>query len=80
MRKNSFGCRVSCTGLNADVSFSERSVEDISKDAAVIKDSRVFSQIIKEYTMYKRTFVKNDKFNSTSPNLGKQLSTCLKSI
>ena len=72
MRKDPFGCRVSCTGLYADIWFHERSVEDISKDRAVIKDSRVFSQLINDYIAYKRAFVKNDKFNSTSPSLGKQ--------
>ena len=67
MRKDSFGCRVSCTGLNADVSISE----DTSKDGAMIQDSKVFSQLIKEYNAYKSAFVKNLKFNSTSLNLGK---------
>ena len=71
MRKDSFGCRVSCTGLNADVSFSEGNPEDAAKDGAMIEDSKVFSQLINDYNAYKSAFVKNIKFNSTSPTLGK---------
>ena len=62
---------MSCTGLNADVSISEGNPEDTSKDGAMIQDSKVFSQLIEEYTAYKSAFVKNLKFNSTSLNLGK---------
>ena len=76
IRKDPFGCRVSCTGLYADVSFSEGNPEDTTKDGAMIQDSKVFSQLIQDYKAYKSTFVKNVKFNSTSLNLGINNSIC----
>ena len=79
MKKDPFGCRVSCTGLYAGVSFSEGNPEDTTKDGAMIQDSKVFSQLIQDYKAYKSTFVKNVKFNSTSPNLGinMQFNLCI---
>ena len=74
MRKDLFGCSVSCTGLYADVSFSKGNLEDTTLDGAMIQDSKVFSQLIQDYKTYKSTFVKNVKFNSTSPNLGNNSS------
>ena len=71
IKKDDFGCRVSCTGLYAGVTFSEGNPEDATKDGALIQDSKVFSQLIKDYKAYKSTFLTNVKFNSTSPNLGK---------
>ena len=71
LRKDSFGCRVSCRGLNADVSFFKESpAEDTTKDGDIIQDAVVFSQLIQDYRAYKSTFWRNIKFNSTSPTLG----------
>ena len=70
MRKDSFGCRVSCNSLNADVSFSEGNLGDTTKDGSTIEDSEVFSKLIKDYKAYKSAFLKNVKFNPTSQNLG----------
>ena len=70
MRKNHFGCRVSCTGLYADISHDEGNPDDASKDGAMVLDSEVFSQLKKDYQTYKSKFVKNLKFNATSPTLG----------
>ena len=70
MREDLFGCRVSCNGLYADVSFSEGNPQDTTKDGSMIEDSKVFSKLIKDYKAYKSAFLKNVKFNSTSPNLG----------
>ena len=70
MRKDLFGCSVSCTGLYADVSFSKGNLEDTTLDGAMIQDSKVFSQLIHDYKAYKSTFVKNVMFNSESPKLG----------
>ena len=70
MRKDNFGCRVSCTGLNAEISHLEGNPEDVTEDGAMIVDSEVFSQLRKDYEAYKGNFVRNIKFNATSPNLG----------
>ena len=70
MRKDLFGCSVSCTGLYADVSFSKGNLEDTTLDGAMIQDSKVFSQLILDYKAYKSAFVKNVMFNSESPKLG----------
>ena len=70
MRKDNFGCRVSCTGLNAEISHLEGNPEDVTEDGAMIVDSEVFSQLRKDYEAYKSNFVRNIKFNATSPNLG----------
>ena len=70
MRKNNFGCRVSCTGLFADVAFKKGNPNDATEDDAVILDSEVFSDLMKDYQIYKRKFVRNLMFNSTSPTLG----------
>ena len=75
LRKDSFGCRASCTGLNADVSFVKESpAEDTTKDGDIIQDAEVFSQLIQDYRTYKSTFWRNIKFNSTSPTLGTFIS------
>ena len=75
LRKDSFGCRVSCRGLNADVSFFKESpAEDTTKDGDIIQDAEVFSQLIQDYRAYKSTFWRNIKFNSTSPTLGTYIS------
>ena len=70
MKKNNFGCRVSCTGLFADVSFKKGNPNDATEDDAVILDSEVFSDLMKDYQIYKRKSVRNMMFNSTSPTLG----------
>ena len=70
MRRNLFGCRVSCTGLYADISHGEGNPDDASKDGAMVLDSEVFSQLKKDYQAYKSKFVKNLRFNATSPTLG----------
>ena len=67
---NNFGCRVSCTGLFADVSHMEGNIDDVSKDGATIMDSEVFSELISDYHVYKSNFVQNIKFNATSPTGG----------
>ena len=67
---NNFGCRVSCTGLFADVSHMEGNIDDVSKDGATIMDSEVFSELISDYHVYKSNFVQNIKFNATSPTAG----------
>ena len=71
IRKNSFGCRVSCTGLNADVSYSKGNPEDTTMDEEdKILDIEVFSKLTKDYKDFKSKFVRNIIFNSTSPSLG----------
>ena len=75
IKKDAFGCRVSCTGLYAGVTFSEGNPKEKTKDGALIQDSKVFSQLIKDYKSYKSTFLRNVKFNSTSPNLGKYMKS-----
>ena len=75
MRKDNFGCRVSCTGLNAEISHLEGNPEDVAEDGAMIVDSEVFSQLRKDYEAYKGKFVQNIKFNAKSPNLGKNCRT-----
>ena len=67
---NNFGCRVSCTGLFADVSHMEGNIDDVSKDGATIMDLEVFSELISDYQVYKSKFVQNIKFNATSPTAG----------
>ena len=71
LRTESFGCCVSCTGLYADVSYTEGNPEDETKDGAMILDSEVFSNLIKDYTTFKSNFARNVKFDSTNPSLGK---------
>ena len=71
MRKKNFGCRISCTGLDAEISHLEGNPEDVAEDGATILDSEVFSQLRKEYQAYKSKLVRNIKFNTTSPTLGK---------
>ena len=68
MRKNHFGCYVSCTGLYADISHNEGNPDDSSR--AKILDSEVFPQLKKDCQAYKSKFVENLKFNATSPTLG----------
>ena len=70
LRKKDFGCRVSCTGLFADVVHIEGNLDDATKDGATILDSEVFSELIADYQVYKRNFVRNIKFNATSPTAG----------
>ena len=67
---NNFGCRVSCTGLFADVSHMEGNIDDVSKDGATIMDSEVFSELISDYHVYKSNFVQNIKFKATSLTSG----------
>ena len=75
LKKKDFGCRVSCTGLFADVSHIEGNPDEITKDGATTLDSEVFSQLRKDYQAYKGKFVQNIKFNAKSPNLGKNCKT-----
>ena len=50
MRKDSFGCLVSCTGLYADVSYSKGNPEETTMDEEdMILDTEVFSQLTKDY-------------------------------
>ena len=71
MKKDPFGCRVSCTGLYADVSFSKGNPEDTTLDEEdLIMDTNVFSKLIKDYKDFKQKFARNLIFNSTSPGLG----------
>ena len=70
LRTESFGCRVSCTGLYADLSYSEGNPQDETKDGAMILDPEVFSKLIRDYKIFKNNFAKNVKFDSTSPDLG----------
>ena len=65
-----FGCRASCTGLFADTSHYEGNPDDFTKDGATTLDSEVFSELIKDYEAYKSKFLRNIKFNTTSPTLG----------
>ena len=75
MKKNPFGCRVPCTGLYADVSYSRGNPEDTSVASEdMILDAEVFSKLTKDYKEFKRKFVQNIIFNSTSPNLGADLN------
>ena len=71
IKKDLFGCRVSCAGLYADVSYSKGNHEDknvASED--MILDAEVFSKLTKDYKTFKSKFAKNLIFNSTSPSLG----------
>ena len=61
---------MSCTGLDAEISHLEGNPDDATEDGALVLDSEVFSQLRKDYQAYKSKFVKNIKFNSTSPTLG----------
>ena len=74
MRKDSFGCRVSCTGLYADVSYSKGNPEDTTMDEEdKILDTEVFSKLTVDYKTFKSKFVRNLIFNSTNyPSLGAQ--------
>ena len=75
MKKDSFGCRVACTGLYADVSYSKGSPEDTTMDDEDrILDTEVFSKLVNDYKDFKSKFVRNLIFNSTSPNLGTDLN------
>ena len=69
LRKDSFGCRVSCIGLNADVSFYKESpAEDTTKDRDIIQDAKVFSQLIQDYRAYKSTYWKKNKVQFNESN------------
>ena len=70
MRKRDFGCLVSCTGLFADISHIEGNPDEVTTDGATTLDSELFSELIKDYQGYKSKFVRNIKFNATSPTLG----------
>ena len=70
MRKKNFGCRIACTGLDAEISHLEGNPDDATEDGATILDSEVFSQLRKDYHAYKSKFVQNIRFNATSPTLG----------
>ena len=73
MKKDPFGCRVSCTGLYADVSFNKGNPEDTTLDEEdLIMDTKIFSKLIKDYKDFKQKFARNLIFNSTSPGLGAQ--------
>ena len=61
---------MSCTGLFADISHFEGNPDDVTKDGATTLDSEVFSKLIKDYEAYKSKFLRNIKFNTTSPTLG----------
>ena len=81
MRKDSFGCRVSCTGLYADMPYSKGNPEDSTMDEEdEILDIEVFSKLTKDYKDFKRKFVQNIIFNSTSPNLGADFNYVFYSI
>ena len=71
MRKNNFGCRISCTGLDAEMSHLEGNPEDIAEDGTMILDPEQFSQLRKDYKAFKSKLVRNIKFNATSQTLGK---------
>ena len=78
MKKDLLRCRVSCTGLYADVSFSKGNPEDTTLDEEnMILDTNVFSKLIKDYKDFKRKFAPNLIFNSTSPGLGTYLKQSL---
>ena len=71
MRKYNFGCRISCTGLDAEISHLEGNPDDVAEDGAMILDPEVFSQLRRDYEAFKSKLVQNKKFNATSPTLGK---------
>ena len=71
MRKNKFGCRISCTGLDAEISHLEGNPDDVAEDGAMILDPEKFSQLRKDYKAFKSKLVRNIKFNARSPTLGK---------
>ena len=74
MRKDSFGCRVACTGLYADVSYSKGNPEDTTMDDEDrILDTEGFLKLAKDYKDFKSKFVRNLIFNSTSPGLGEHI-------
>ena len=76
MKRDSFGCRVSCAGLYADVSFSKANPEDTTmEEGDKILDSEVFSKLTKDYKDFKSKFFRNLIFNSTNPRLGAQFKT-----
>ena len=71
MKIDLFGCRVSCTGLFADVSYSKGNPEDRSVASEdMILDTEVFSKLTQDYKTFKSKFAQNLIFNSTSPSLG----------
>ena len=75
MRMDSFGCRVSCTGLYAEVSYSKGNPEDRTMDEEdKILDIEVFSKLTKDYKDFKSKSIQNIIFNSTSPNLGANIN------
>ena len=71
MRKDSFGCRVECSGLYVDVSYSKGNPRDTTMDDEDrILDTEGFLKLAKDYKDFKSMFVRNLVFNSTSPGLG----------
>ena len=71
MKIDLFGCRVSCTGLFADVSYSKGNPEDTSVASEdMILDAEVFSKLTQDYKTFKSKFAQSLIFNSTSPSLG----------
>ena len=66
---------MSCTGLNADVSYFKGNPEDTTmNEEDRILDTEVFLKLTKDYKTFKSKFVQNIIFNSTSPNLGTDLN------
>ena len=71
LKKDSFACRVSCTGFDADVSYFKVNPEDTTMDEEdKILDAEVFSQLVHDYKAFKNKFVHNLIFNTTSSSLG----------
>ena len=62
---STFGCKVSCTGLYADVVFAENGNKKLWTDFAR------FSALEEDYNNYKWNYAKNIKFDQTVENLSK---------
>ena len=63
--RDTHGCKVACTGLYADVQFTE---DDLSKPG---KDMDKFKILQEQYHAYKSNYAKNIKFDEGTETLSK---------
>ena len=72
---DTYGCLVSCTGLYADMTFSEDSlykdIVDGGNMGKEFQDRVKLGRILQKYTDHKTNYANNIKFDPTAQNLSK---------
>ena len=71
MSKESQDCRVSCTGLYADVQYNQHENKDDWKD------HQKYIVLQSDYSAYKRNYARNIVFNDTNTNLSMTINSII---